>query len=424
MPQVSIVEENMNQHAKFPGKRIKRTLTSWFQKHRKKKIAALILAAGAVIAITVFGGQERGILVSTAKVEKDSFEQNVLASGKLEVSDQQEFYAESKTTIQNILVKTGQKVGKDQVILQMNETSLALETSQKRLACEEFRARLVNSESNLRLYQQDYELAQKENHNAKTLFANGAISQKELETAEKNCHQAREKLIVEQDANLPLLKAQLAQAETVYEESRQKLQKATVVSLSDGVVLNLPVKKGQEVEAGTLLVQIGKPENLLIETGVNEIDASQLKIGDRVEITNNALLAEPLAGKIEYVAPIAEVAATSQGEQTQVKVRVRVETGQGVGQLKPGFNVNLKVILQQKDEALLIPYEALVENDGKDLVYVVGQDGIVAAREVQIGLSNELFMEIVSGLEEGEEVVLSPGEQIKDGVKVIRDAAS
>jgi len=55
---------------------------------------------------------------------------------------------------------------------------------------------------------------------------------------------------------------------------------------------------------------------------------------------------------------------------------------------------------------------------------VVGQDGIVAAREVQVGLSNELFTEISSGLQVGEKVVLSPGEQIKDGVKVIADAAS
>ena len=68
---------------------------------------------------------------------------------------------------------------------------------------------------------------------------------------------------------------------------------------------------------------------------------------------------------------------------------------------------------------MVIPLEALVEKEGKSSVYVVGADGIVQEREVETGLSNELFVEILSGLEVGEQVILNPDELIKDGVKVV-----
>ena len=208
-----------------------------------------------------------------------------------------------------------------------------------------------------------------------------------------------------------------------YTEAEEKLRRASIISPMDGVLLKLAVREGQEVEPGTLLAQIGNPEHLQIETGINEIDAAQLKIGDGVEIINKALLNEPLKGKIEYISPIAELVNTSQGEQTQVKIRIAVEEAKNLGQIKPGFNVNLKVILAQKDQALLIPYEALVQENNRDVVYVVGQDAVVSKKEIEIGLSNELYFEVLSGLKVGDKVVLNPDEQIQDGVKVIVNAA-
>ncbi len=87
-------------------------------------------------------------------------------------------------------------------------------------------------------------------------------------------------------------------------------------------------------------------------------------------------------------------------------------------------NVNFKIILEQKDEALLVPYEAVVKKDNREFVYVVGPEGLITEREVKTGLSNELFFEITSGLTAGEIVVLNPDQQIKDGVKVTANAAS
>ena len=390
-----------------------------FKKNLKKIIVVLILIVAVLGAVQALNSQQRGILVSTAEVTKTDFEQNVFATGKLEVKDKAEFNADSNTVVTDVLVQVGEKVSKGQVILRTDDSNLAIENARNKLACAELKAKLISAESNLRLYQQQYELARKEYEEAETLFAGGAISLKEKEEAARKLSELEEKLMVERDVNIPLYKEQLAQAELVYSESQKKLQKTTIVSPIDGVILSLPVKKGQEVNTGTLLALIGNPDNLQIETGINEVDAALLAVGNKVEISSRALLSEPLLGTVEYISPMAEMVTTSQGEQSQVKIRINVDAAQGTEQLKPGYNVNLKIIVNQKEEALVIPLEALVEKEGKSSVYVVGADGIVQEREVETGLSNELFVEILSGLEVGEQVILNPDELIKDGVKVV-----
>jgi HlyD family secretion protein len=422
MQPVSSVPKEVDQEQMSFGRKVIRGIASLFSRHRKKKIAALILLIGAVIMFPILGNRETVISVTTGEVTKANFEQSIFATGKLEVKEKQEFYADSKTTIKEVLVKAGDRVKKGQVVLRTDGSSLDVQVSQNQLACDEIEAKIVNSQSNIRLFQQDYNLAQKDFHNGQTLYASGVISKDEFDEAEKKFQEAKEKLLVERDSNLPLLKSQLAQAQVVLKESREKLQQATVMSPMDGVVLSLPVKKGQEVEVGTLLAQIGNPTDLQVETGINEIDAARLKVGDKVEITSSALLDKPLSGSITEISPIAEVVTTAQGEQTQVKIVIAVDKSKEATLLKPGYNVDLKVILQQKDEAVLVSFEAVVDDGTRDIVFVVGEDGMVSEREVRTGLSNELFIEIISGVEVGEKVVLNPGEEIKDGIKVIADA--
>jgi len=422
MQPVTSVPNEVDQERMSFGRKVLGEVASLFSRHKKKIIAALILLIGAVIMMQVLGNREPVISVTTGEVTIASFEQSIFATGKLEVKDKQEFYADTKTTIKEVLVKAGDKVKKGQVVLRTDDNSLDVQVSQNQLACDEIQAKIFNSESNLRLFQQDYNLAQKDYQNAQILYSSGVISKDEFDEAEKKLLDAKEKLLVERDSNLPLLKSQLAQAKVVLKESKEKLQQATVVSPMDGVVLSLPVKKGQEVEVGTLLAQIGDPTDLQIETGINEIDAALLKVGDKVEITSSALLDKPLSGSITEISPIAEVVTTAQGEQTQVKIVIDVDTSKESALLKPGYNVDLKIILQQKDEAVLVPFEAVVDDGTRDIVFVVGEDGMVSEREVVTGLSNELFIEIISGVEVGEKVVLNPGEEIKDGIKVIADA--
>jgi HlyD family secretion protein len=275
MQSVTAISQQNNQAPKTRGKKIIKRFASFFRTHRKKKIAVLIIILGVLIIFRILSNQPHVVIVNTAEAFSDRFEKNVFAAGTLEVRDKQEFFAEHNTTVKEIFAETGQKVTKGQVILKTEESSLKLECSQKRLSCDDLRAKLVQCESNLRLLEQDYNSAQQEYENTEILYENGAASKKELEDVTRKLNQTEEKLLVERDATLPLLKSQLAQAEMVYAEAEEKLRRASIISPIDGVLLKLAVKEGQEVQTGTLLAQIGNPEHLQIETGINEIDAAR-----------------------------------------------------------------------------------------------------------------------------------------------------
>ena len=205
MQPVTAISQQNNQVPKSRGKKIIMRLASFFRTHRKKKIAALVLILGVLIIFRILSNQPHLVIVNTAEVFSDRFEKNVFAAGTLEVKDKQEFFAENKTTVKEILAETGQKVAKGQVILKTDESSLRLECSQKRLSCDELRAKLVQCESNLRLLEQDYNSAQQEYENIKILYENGAASKKELEDVTRKLNEAEEKLVVERDATLLFL---------------------------------------------------------------------------------------------------------------------------------------------------------------------------------------------------------------------------
>lgn len=395
-----------------------------FKNHRKKIIAAIILIIAALGTWMIRNNRDVVFAVDAGDVVRSSFQRTVLAAGKLEVREKQEVYTEREQKIKDLPVKVGDVVSKGQLVMQMEDNDLAMEVSKNRVAYEEIQAKLVTSESNIRQYQEACSLAQKKYDNVKVLFNAGAVTREEFGNAEKTLAEEKEKLLVERNANLPFLKSQLVQTGAVLRDSEDRLREATVTSALNGVILNLPVKKGQKVDPGTLLAEIGDPGLLEVETGVNELDAAELKVGNRVEIAGNIWDEETIAGRLEYIAPIAETIETSQGKQTHVKVRVAIDNRGAATKLKPGYNVNLKIILNQKDKAVLVPYEAVAKNGKKNIVFVIGKDAVVSERVIKTGQSNDLYYEVISGLNAGEKVVLNPGRQIKNGVKVKINAAS
>lgn len=387
-------------------------------KNHKKTIVFLIVALIIMGASQVFSKMgKKEVVVITGNVLEDKFEQSVFATGTLEVKNKQEIFAEITSPIEKIFVKPGEKVKTGQVILKLDADDLILKVAEAQATYDAKRMELISLESNLRTVHKELELVKKDYERKKVLFEMGAISQQELELAEKNMTIEQENLSILQEAKLPLIRSQLEEAKIALQKAKNTLNKATITSPTDGTVLSLPVKEQHPIQVGMLLVSIGNLNELQIETGINEVDAADLKVGDLVEITSEGILENAFIGHIEYVAPIAELERTSQGEQTQVKIRVAVDEVDN-SKLKPGYNVNLKIILNEKDNVTLVPYEAITQRENKDVAFVVDKEGNVFEREVKLGLSNALFFEVLSGLKKGEKVILNPTVQIKEGVRV------
>lgn len=152
-----------------------------------------------------------------------------------------------------------------------------------------------------------------------------------------------------------------------------------------------------------------------VAAGVSESDSGRLKIGQKVKVTAAALPDREYSGVLHSVSPGALVKTGNQGSQIEVPITVRIE-GDADG-LRPGYTVDLAITTVDRGLALVVPYEAVMEKEGVNKVFVV-QNNLAKEREVKTGLNTELFTEILSGLEEGDTVVLNPGEELKDGSRV------
>ncbi|MFY9497904.1 MAG: efflux RND transporter periplasmic adaptor subunit [Tepidanaerobacteraceae bacterium] len=209
------------------------------------------------------------------------------------------------------------------------------------------------------------------------------------------------------EKEIALRQIALEEAENNLANIEKKLSKTVVYAEFDGIVLEQNIKPGMMVTPGTLLLRVGDLSDLQIEISVNEYDAAKLRLGQKAIISGQGFGDRTYDGEVVKIAPSASVTQTSRGNESVVKAAVRVIEHDG--QIKPGFSATVEITVDEKQDAILIPLECVIEEEGSKQVMVV-KDGNISKREVRTGLENDLYVEIVQGLSEGDEVLQDPSQ--------------
>jgi HlyD family secretion protein len=221
-----------------------------------------------------------------------------------------------------------------------------------------------------------------------------------------------------------VLNMQLQEAQVRLKESVRDQKRGDIHSPVDGVVLERDVSDEQQVAAGTILLKIGRLEDLEVEADILSQDVVDVKDGNVVEITGPAIGPTPARGKVKRIYPAGFTKTSSLGvEQQRVKViigfdaddlvRVRNERGIGVD-----YRVRVKIFTVEKPEALIVPRSALFRGGDGDWQLFVVREGKVELQPVKVGLMNDESVEITDGLQPAEQVVLAPETSLHDGVRV------
>jgi HlyD family secretion protein len=226
---------------------------------------------------------------------------------------------------------------------------------------------------------------------------------------------------------------QKAEALVKLEQAKLQWERGVMRSPVDGVVLARHATSEGHLAAGTLLLEIGRPEDLEVEADVLSVEAVRVKACDRVEIYGPAIGPGPVRGAVERVYPAGFTKTSSLGvEQQRVKVIVRFDPGdlariRKEQSLGVGYRVRVRLQTAEKSEALVVPRSALFRGpDGQWQLYAV-RDGRAVVQEVERGLSNDDFVEVLAGLDEGDLVIPSPRSNLADGRRVrpvVRPATS
>lgn len=415
-----------------------------WRRKRALVLGGLGLAVALVLVLAGRGGQP----VETATVTRGTMQDFVETSGRVKADPEETIYAEVVARVEEVLVEAGEHVEAGQVLARLDDRGLALQLEAAQARLDAARARLAQAEAgarggDIRLAESD--LAQARTVEAETrralaraeaLLAAEAISREEYQAAVDALAMARESANAAQArlemlragaavAELRTLSAQVREAATAVELVRTALVSTEVRARSSAVVLSRLAEPGTLVNPGTAVFKVGDPSHLVVDAQVIEADSRKLAVGQEVLVTGEVLDDRPARGTVSEVAPAAEKILSPLGvEEYRVPIKIRLA---GVPpQLRPGFTVDLRIIVAAVEGALMVPREAVfqLEEDAQqrgadegNYVFLV-EGGQAKLRPVAVGLENPDVVQIVAGVAEKDVVVLNPLLSLKDGVRV------
>jgi HlyD family secretion protein len=252
------------------------------------------------------------------------------------------------------------------------------------------------------------------------LAAEGIVSQDLLEQTElrvstqEEALQAAEFALRSTEGELRVTRARLLEASTTREEGGVIAIRSPV----DGVVLRRVHESEAIVPAGTPLVEVGDTRELEVVADYLSSDAVRMKPGYRALIERWG--GEPLLARVRRIEPSGFTKISALGvEEQRVNVVLDLDESQREHweNLGDGYRVEVRVIVWADDRVLVVPTGALFRDGESWAVYRV-EDGRAALRRVEIGARSARLAQVLEGLEEGDRVIVHPGDQVRDGVRV------
>jgi len=195
--------------------------------------------------------------------------------------------------------------------------------------------------------------------------------------------------------------AAVKQAEAKVQSALAQISKTIIRSPISGTVTSQDIKVGEIVTANTKIISIISEDNLEIEANIPEVDIGKISLGNKAKITLDAFSGEIFSGSIVYVDP----AETIIEGVTTYKIKLNFDEEDS--RIRSGMTADIDLITAELSDVIIIPQRAVITRDGEKLVNVL-IDGEIREIVIKTGVrSFEGMVEVISGLEEGEEVVVS-----------------
>lgn len=389
-----------------------------------------MIVAGGVVGVValvaggwaVFGDSGPDIDPSrTAVVERGDIARSVVATGRVEPVSKVEIKSKANGIIKELTVDVGARVRAGEILVELDKDNLSARQR-------EARAALAGAQANLAAAEAEYEKNKVEAEGPDVPFA-----RRNLERAE---HLSREKLLAQQglddarsaveqatnrqqaartqlgvaQARVAQARAAVAAAQAAAERADEELANATIRAPIDGIVLARPVELGSPVSSilnlganATLVMVLGDISQVYVKGNVDEADIGSVRLGQPARIKVETFRDKPFDGKVTQISPMGT------DKDNVITFEVRVSIANAGGELLANMTANAEIILEQHAGALLVP-EAAIVYDAKrsasvDVVSAASKTGR-ERKPITIGVSNGTRTQVLSGLTEGQRVVL------------------
>ena len=379
-----------------------------------KKILIFAVLAALLIGLPLVSKLTRGTdakQVETQKVEYKLIKSSILASGTLAYREQVQLRSEVIGQVIELHVEEADVVKKDQPVITLEPKSYQAQVDQAEARVRIQQIAIERQKLLIKTLGDRFERQKK-------MYTQDLVDQDSFEAIESELALAK--------VDLRSLQESLTQARAALDQAEELLSKTRILSPIDGVVIQLDVKVGETVIAGTTnipgstMMVIADPSETLTEVQVDEADIAQVAEGQSADIFTAAYPDTPLPGTIQSIATVARQTPGQAGLSFLVKILL---DEQDAFTIRPGMSVRADIYTSSSEETLAVPVQAVLydeetdeETDEDDAektrseqTYVfVMEDGKAKRKDVEIGISSDSDQEIKSGLNEGDIVISGP----------------
>jgi HlyD family secretion protein len=365
---------------------------------------AIVLVLALVGVLAVRGSKPKPILVETRRVERGTIRDEISSSSAGEVMAEQRaiIRAELSGSVVAVQRRTGERVKKDELILELDAGDLNARLRQAR-------ATWVSQHSQVAQAEARAESARRTAERAQNLHERGAETKQIAEDAAAQANEAA--------AAAAAARAQLDQAEAALQVARVARSKTVLTAPFDGLLADVAVDPGAAVQPGMELFEIIDDSRLHVEATIDEADIGRVQVGQVATLRLDALPERSFEAVVAKLNPTVRKDAKG-ARSLGIEVEVKDLAGAVAAGVRPGMSANVDVRVDHKEGVLSVPTSAIVGRGTKRSVYVV-ESGVARERQLITGISNWEQTEVVSGLKEGEEIVTTLNAKgLADGVAV------
>lgn len=319
----------------------------------------LLLTAAALLAMLLMaverGGDSPVMALRGVRAAQQDIYNSIYAPGEIEAVHSRDYTSGRAATVVEVYVKPGDRVAAGQALVKLRESALTLPDD------------------------------------AAQTFAEGVLAG---ETADPS-----------------------ALAEALQDAAQTGESEYVVTAEEAGTVLRAPEAAGESVLPGLSYLKTADTGALRVRAQIPETYIRQVREGQRANVTSDADPDNTVAARVTAVAPYARRAASLTGQKQAATVEAVLALVGRQENLRPGYTVSVKIFTDAVADAVLVPYEAVAQEGDREYVFVV-REGIARKLYVDTGYELDGYVQIASGVDAGDIVIVSPPDDLKDGDRV------
>lgn len=421
-------------------------------------------------------GKKEATKVATEKIIRRTIIESVSASGKVYPEDERKVSSDVSGEVVEMYVEEGDSVRKGQLLAKVFADVLTSAKDRAASVVNQQQAQVGNTEASLRSFEARLNQTKLAYDRQKKLFDEKVISRQEFEQAESTYLTAKADLEAAKQT-IKSGKASVQSAQASLTEAEKNLSRTGIISPMDGIVSLLAVKKGERVSGnsfslGTEIMRVADMSKIEVRVDVGENDIPKVKIGDSAIVEVDAYNDRKFKGVVTQISSSSTSAQTTgaaaaSGDVTNYKVFIRIDPASYADLIdpvkgrnlpfRPGMSASADIMTIRQENVLAVPILAVTTRDKneqeskvkakeeedkkkaqgqvvpatnnavmtdemEEVVFVIQKDGTVKKVAIRTSIQDNEYIEVMSGLKEGDEVVSAPyntiSKTLKDGMKV------